>query len=161
MKDLQIRTPGPDDIPAIHELVGDLARYEKAEEEFVASLETYRQDFADGIFEVILAETDQTIVGMALYYMTYSTWKGRMLHLEDFIVKSKWRRKGIGEKLFDAFMEEAWHRNCSLIKWQVLDWNEPALRFYKKKQAIIEKNWWNGKIFRTDKVKKPADPKKN
>ena len=145
--DVIIRRAYRTDLPAIHQLVRELAVYEKAEEEFVATLEDYRRDFNEGIFEVFVAEVGDSIAGMALFYMTYSTWKGRMLYLEDFIVQDAFRQRGIGQRLFDAFLNEARDRECRLVKWQVLDWNEPALAFYERNHAIIEKGWWNGKIF--------------
>ena len=83
---------------------------------------------------------------MTLYYMTYSTWKGKMLYLEDFVVKADQRNKGIGQLLFDAFIEVAKAKKCRMVKWQVLDWNEPAIRFYEKNNATIETEWWTAKI---------------
>ena len=142
-----IRKATQEDIPAIHSLVRELARYEKAEEEFIASLEDYALDFRENVFQSIVAEVEGKVVGMVLYYMTYSTWKGKMLYLEDFVLSASFRRKGIGMKLFDAFLEEARTRGCRLVKWQVLDWNQPALDFYKRYHATIEKEWWTGKIF--------------
>ncbi len=144
---MMIRLAKREDLPAIHALVRDLAIYEKAEKEFVASLEDYYRDFDCGIFDTLVAEVQGEIVGMALYYMAYSTWKGRMLYLEDFVVKASMRGRGIGEKLFRAFLAEAEKKGCRLVKWQVLDWNEPAIRFYKKFGALIEEEWLNGKIF--------------
>lgn len=144
-----IRLAGPEDVPAIHNLVRELAIYEKAEEEFVASVDDYRRDFEAGIFEALVAENSVGVVGMALYYMTYSTWKGRMLYLEDFVVEQSHRGQGIGRRLFDGFLEQARKKECRLVKWQVLDWNEPALNFYRKYDAMIEKEWWNGKLFFT------------
>ena len=145
-----IRKAEQKDLPAIHALVRELAIYEKAEHEFVASLEDYQTDFEAGIYEAHVAEVDGKVVGMALYYMTYSTWKGRMLYLEDFVVLGAYRRLGLGQQLFDAYLEEARKQKCRVVKWQVLDWNEPALRFYRKNNAVIEKEWWNGKIFLTE-----------
>jgi GNAT superfamily N-acetyltransferase len=84
---------------------------------------------------------------MVIYYETFSTWKGRMLYLEDFYVKETARRFGVGQKLFNAFHETAREKDCKITKWQVLDWNIPAVKFYKKNNAIIEKEWWNVKIF--------------
>jgi len=136
-----------EDLPDIHGLVRELAIYEKAEKEFVASLEDYEQNFESGVFESIVARVDGQVAGMALFYLTYSTWKGRMLYLEDFVVKADFRRYGLGQKLFDAFLDRAKTLDCRLVKWQVLDWNTPALKFYLKNEAIIEKEWWNGKIF--------------
>jgi len=145
--DIHVRKATLSDIPAIHDLVRELAVYEKAEEEFIASQQEYQRDFMDDIFRCQVAEVGDIVVGMILYYMTYSTWKGRMLYLEDFVVKEAFRQKGIGQQLFDAFLTEAREEGCRLVKWQVLDWNEPAVRFYEKNQATIEKEWWNGKIF--------------
>lgn len=144
---ISIRKATPADIPAIHSLVRELAIYEKAEEAFVATLAEYECDFAENVYDALVAEAEGKVVGMALYYLAYSTWKGRMLYLEDFVVFEEYRRYGIGQLLFDAFLEVAKQGNCRLVKWQVLDWNEPALRFYEKNEAIIEKEWWNGKIF--------------
>ena len=144
---MTIRPATPADLPQVHALVGELAEYERARDEFVATLEDYERDFAAGVFEVIVAEEEGTIAGMTLFYLTYSTWKGRMLYLEDFVVREAYRRSGIGQQLFDAFLGRARELDCRLVKWQVLDWNEPALRFYERNDAIIEKEWWNGKLF--------------
>ena len=143
----RVRLAQHEDLPAIHNLVRELAIYEKAEHEFTASLDEYRRDFEAGIFETLVAENSVGVVGMALFYMTYSTWKGRMLYLEDFVIRESHRRQGIGQLLFDGFLEQARRKECRLVKWQVLDWNQPALRFYEKYDATIEKEWWNGKIF--------------
>ena len=144
---LTIREAQIEDLPVIHQLVRELAIYEKAEHEFIASLEDYQNGFNEQDFFVLLAVLNDEVVGMVLYYYTYSTWKGKMMYLEDFIVKKAYRRLGIGAELFKAFLEDARLKNCRLVKWQVLDWNKPAIEFYEKHQAIIEKEWWNGKIF--------------
>ncbi|HMQ48106.1 MAG TPA: GNAT family N-acetyltransferase [Saprospiraceae bacterium] len=146
-KAIDIRKGQLEDLPHIHELVRELAIYERSEAAFTATLEDYQRDFQEGIFETIVAEVDDGVVGMVLFYMTYSTWKGKMLYLEDFVIKEAWRKQGIGQLLFDAFLEEAKYQKCRLVKWQVLDWNQPAIDFYEKNQAIIEKDWWNGKLF--------------
>ena len=148
--DIKIRTGIPADLPAVHQLVRELAIYEKEEAAFTASLEDYEQDFADGVFECLVAEVEGQVVGMALYYLTYSTWKGRMLYLEDFVVGEAHRGKGIGQLLFDAYLAKAKDLRCRIVKWQVLDWNEPAIRFYQKNGAIIETNWYNAKLFMKD-----------
>lgn len=144
---MTIRKAIYDDLPIVHDLVRELAIYEKAEEAFTASLTDYQNDWNEGVFEVLVAEEEEEIQGMVLYYLTYSTWKGKMMYLEDFVVRKEARQHGIGQLLFDAFLEEAKREDCRLVKWQVLDWNEPALRFYRKNDAIIEKEWWNGKLF--------------
>ncbi len=147
MAPIIIRKANEGDIPAIFALVEELALYEKAPDAVITSEMIYLEDFRAGFFDAHVAEKDGTVAGMALYYPAYSTWKGKMLYLEDFVVKSEYRREGIGQMLFDAFLEEAVRRRCIMVKWQVLDWNEPAVRFYQKNKAIIESEWWNGKLF--------------
>ena len=144
---ISIREGVQADVPAIYQLVKELAIYEKEPEAVTASLADYNKDFSEGIFEAIVAESEGKIVGIAIYYMTYSTWKGRMLYLEDFVVAQSHRYQGIGQLLFDAYKSEAYKRDCRIIKWQVLAWNEPAIKFYKKNEAIIEQGWYNGKMF--------------
>lgn len=141
-----IRTATAADLPAIYDLVTELAIYEKEPDAVVATLEDYQRDFAEDVFECQVAEQDGKVIGMTLYYLTYSTWRGKMLYLEDFVVSQSHRRTGAGELLFDRVLEVAKQKNCRLLKWQVLDWNEPALNFYAKYNATIEKDWWNGKI---------------
>lgn len=148
---IAVRKGIKEDLPAVHGLVRELAVYERAEHEFTATLEDYERDFEAGIFEVLVAEADGAVAAMALYHFAYSTWKGRMMYLEDFVVTERLRGEGIGRTLFDAFLEEAWQQGCRVVKWQVLDWNEPALNFYRKYEAVIEKDWWNGKVFRAQK----------
>jgi len=147
MKKINIRKANATDLPEIYNLVKELAVYEKEPAAVTATLSDYNADFAAGIFEAFVAKTEEKVVGTAIYYMTYSTWKGRMLYLEDFVVQESYRKFGIGQQLFDAFLAEASNKKAKLVKWQVLDWNEPALSFYRKNEAIIEKNWWSGKIF--------------
>lgn len=147
LPEIIIRTATEADLPAIHALVRELAEYEREPEAVVTTPEIYLEDFRNGSFESQVAEHEGRIVGMTLFYWAYSTWKGRMLYLEDFVVQADYRRYGVGQRLFDAFVEEARRRDCSLVKWQVLDWNEPALAFYRRNEAIIETGWWNGKIF--------------
>ncbi len=144
---ITIRPATEADLPAIHGLMYELALYEKAPEAVAATLDEYRADFQAGIFESHVAEIAGQVVGMTLFFMAYSSWKGKMLYLDDFVVTEAHRRSGAGQLLFDAFLEEGSRRGCRLVKWQVLDWNEPALRFYAKNEAIIETNWWNGKKF--------------
>jgi len=141
-----IRKGNFDDLVHVHGLVRELAIYEKAEHEFIATLEDYQNDFRAGVFEVLLAETEGIVIGMCLYYLSYSTWKGKMLYLEDFVVKQSYRQEGVGQQLFGALIQEAKQKRCRLIKWQVLDWNEAAIKFYEKNNAVIEQEWWNGKI---------------
>ncbi len=138
------------DLQAVLDLVNELALYEKAPQEVTVTLADYETDFENKVFDIILAEQENVIVGIAFYYMAYSTWKGKMLYLEDFVVKEELRGKGIGKLLFKVFLEEAQHLGASLAKWQVLDWNEPAINFYEKYNSTIEKEWYNGKILEKD-----------
>lgn len=149
MKNIDIRPATVADLPAIHGLVYELAVYEKEPEAHTATLADYERDFKAGIFEAHVAvDTDSnTVVGMIFYYMAYSTWRGRMLYLEDFVVTETYRQYGVGQRLFDTFLAVAREKDCVLVKWQVLDWNTPAVKFYEKNKAMIEKEWWNGKIF--------------
>lgn len=144
--EVQLRKATKQDLPAIHGLVRELAIFERAEEAFVATLDEYERDFEARVFDAFVAELNGRVVGMSLYYVMYSTWKGQMLYLEDFVVEESMRGKGIGKKLFEAFLEEARRRKCRSVKWQVLDWNETAIRFYESYGAEIEKEWYNGRI---------------
>ena len=135
-----------EDLSDIFSLVKDLANYEKEPEAVTTDLVEYKRCFEEGVFEAILAKKEGTTIGMALYYTTFSTWKGRMIYLEDFIVKEPFRKLGVGALLFDRFIAISKEKDAKLVKWQVLDWNSPAVNFYERKGATIEKNWWNGKI---------------
>ena len=144
---ITIRKADQADLPAILDLVKELAVYEKAADQVTATLEDYENAFSENIFESQVAELDGKVVGMTLYYMSYSTWRGKMLFLEDFVIFKEYRNLGIGQLLFDAFLEEARSKKVAMVKWQVLDWNEPAIKFYEKNKAIIDKGWWNVKMF--------------
>jgi ribosomal protein S18 acetylase RimI-like enzyme len=141
-----IRPATEADLPAVHALMFELAVYEKSPESVEATVDDYRADFRNGLFESMVAEVDGTIVGMTLFYMAYSSWRGKMLYLDDFVVAEAHRRGGVGQQLFDAFIAEGRRRGCRLVKWQVLDWNEPAIAFYRKNEATIETDWWNVKL---------------
>ena len=134
------------DLEAIRDLVIELAIFEKEPEAVIATNEDYLKAYKSGLIKVLVAEIDADIVGMALFYDTFSTWKGKMLYLEDFVVKEAHRSAGIGKQLFDATLAYAQMSGCKLIKWQVLDWNERAINFYEREGATIEREWWNGKI---------------
>lgn len=136
-----------EDIESVMELVKELAIFEKAEKEMVATKKMYLDGFHDKTFEICIAEIDEKVVGMTLYYYGFSTWKGKMLFLEDFVVMDKYRSHGIGQMLFDKLILDAKKENCAMLKWQVLDWNVEAIKFYMRQNAMIDKGWYNGKIF--------------
>lgn len=153
---IEIRPATVADMPAIHALVRELAVYENAPEQHTVTIEAYEKDFLANIFQAELAvdvdvdantEGVEKVVGLIFYYFAYSTWRGRMMYLEDFVVTESYRQYGVGQLLFDRFLAISAEKECVMTKWQVLDWNTPAVKFYEKNRAIIEKEWWNGKIF--------------
>ncbi len=144
---ISIRKARQKDLSAILNLVKELAEYEKAADQVLATIDDYEQAFREHVFESQVAEFNGQVIGMTLYYMSYSTWRGKMLYLEDFVISSNFRNKGVGQMLFDAFIEEARSKKVAMVKWQVLDWNQPAIAFYEKNKAIFDKGWWNVKIF--------------
>lgn len=146
---MQIREARRGDEEAIHSLICELALYEKAPDEVINTVDQLRIDlFEDPVCEALVVENDlQEVVGFALYYQSYSTWKGRCLYLEDFYVKPEFRRGGIGSRLFSKVVDLAKERGVKRMDWQVLDWNEPAIAFYKKHEAILDGEWMNGRFF--------------
>ncbi|HZV71943.1 MAG TPA: GNAT family N-acetyltransferase [Saprospiraceae bacterium] len=144
---IRIRKASEADIPSIHSLVRELAEYERGLHKVTTTPESYLLDFRNSVFDAFVAEKGGEVVGMALYFLVFSTWRGRMLYLEDFVVRETERGSGIGKLLFEAFMEEAKRQEVSLVKWQVLDWNEPAINFYKKYDVDFDKEWVDCKIY--------------
>lgn len=138
-----IRQGKKEDLPAALELIHELARYEKAPDEVINTVEMMEKDgFGPRpIYDFIVAEEEGKIVGMSMYYYRYSTWKGKKLHLEDLIVTESRRGSGIGKLLFDRTVEIAKETDCKAMMWQVLDWNEPAIHFYKKYDAHFNGEW--------------------
>ena len=145
---MQIRAAKPGDEQAIFSLIKELALYEKAPEQVSNSVEQLSQDlFKSFICEAIVAEENKEIVGFALFYTAYSTWKGKILYLEDFYVKEKHRNKGIGNMLFEKVVEIAKDKKVKRMDWQVLEWNALALGFYEKKEAKLSSEWVNGRLY--------------
>jgi GNAT superfamily N-acetyltransferase len=136
------------DCPRLLELIHELALFEKAPQEVDVSLAEF-EDAGFGnkpVWRAFVAEVDNYIVGFALYYVRYSTWKGRRVYLEDLIVTEDMRGKGIGKLLFDRIVQETKVLGFSGMVWQVLDWNQPAIDFYKKYEAGIEAGWLNASL---------------
>ncbi|OEK02990.1 GNAT family N-acetyltransferase [Roseivirga sp. 4D4] len=140
-----VRKGTPADLEAVFDLVMELAIYEKAPHEVANSVERMREDgFGDKpVFEFFVAEERGNIVGTAIYYYRYSTWKGKALYLEDLVVRDSERGKGYGKMLLDAIVLEAKRTDSKQVRWQVLDWNEPAINFYKKLGADLDGEWIN------------------
>ena len=137
------------DLPQVLALIQELAEYERAPEAVTNTLAAMQRDGfgPDPIFGFfVLEDAVQKIIGLALFYTAYSTWKGRMLYLEDLVVTEAARRGGFGRLLFDAVVAEARATGAVRLKWQVLNWNEPAIAFYKKLGATIENEWLNGNL---------------
>jgi len=143
-----IRRATQSDCPALLGLIKELAEYEKAPQEVTVSLGHFEESSfgAQPVWWGFVAEIDSVVVGFALYYIRYSTWKGQCLYLEDFLVTEQQRGKGIGALLFERIIQEAKEKGFRRMVWQVLDWNEPALNFYKKYDAKLDPEWVNGSI---------------
>lgn len=140
----RIRKAIPEDIPAMYELICELAIFEKEPDAVeVTPEELYRYGFGtEAFYKCIVAELEDKIVGMALYYFRFSTWKGKALHLEDLIVTQSYRGKGIGQALYDEVLLDARKEQVRRVQWEVLDWNQAAIDFYEKSGASILKDWY-------------------
>jgi GNAT superfamily N-acetyltransferase len=144
----QLRIAKKEDCPRLMELVNELALFEKAPEEVTVSLQEF-EDAGFGekpVWKAFVAEDNDIIIGFALYYVRYSTWKGRRVYLEDLIVTEDYRGKGIGKLLFDQVIRETQELGYSGMVWQVLDWNETAIKFYNKYGSAIEAGWLNASL---------------
>ena len=148
MIDIKIRKGVEADLEQVLGLVKELATYEKAPNEVEVTIEEmHNWGFGkDKVFEFFVAEHEHKIIGIALYYYKYSTRKGKCLFLEDIIVTEAYRRYGLGSKLFNQVALVAKQQQVRRMEWQVLDWNEPAINFYKKYKAHLDGEWINGKL---------------
>lgn len=144
----RVRSAIKEDCAQALKLIKELAVFEKAEHEVSLSLEEFIKDgFGESpSFFMYVAESDVNIVGIALCYEKYSTWKGKCIYLEDLIVTQSERGKGIGKALFDCVIQEAKKRGSGRLEWQVLDWNVQAIDFYKSYGAGIDNSWLNGRF---------------
>ena len=145
MKDILIRRAVKEDCPRILELIRELALFERAPEEVTVTLEHFEESgFGENpVWWAFVAEADGQVQAFALYYIRYSTWKGQRMYLEDLLVTEKMRGKGIGQLLFNELVKEAKEKQLNGIVWQVLEWNEPAIKFYKKLNAVLDPEWVN------------------
>ncbi len=140
-----LRRAKQEDCSRILELVHELAVYEKAPNEVTVTLEHFTESGfgKQPVWWAFVVEVDGIIQGFALYYIRFSTWKGQRMYLEDLLVTEEMRGKGLGKLLFDRLIEEAKEKGFTGIAWQVLEWNEPAINFYKKYQASFDGEWVN------------------
>lgn len=147
--DITIRKAEIADCPRLMELVGQLAEYERSPEAVTVSLEHFVDSgFGENpVWWGFVAQVDGVVQGFALYYIRYSTWKGRRMYLEDILVNEPFRGKGLGKMLFDRLLLEAKEKKFSGMVWQVMNWNEPAINFYKKYEGVVfDREWTNCSI---------------
>lgn len=145
MSNIIIRKGRKEDVNRVMELIRELAAYEKEPQEVETTVEEMVIDaFGEQpVFEFFVAEDQGAgeIIGLALYFYSYSTWKGKCLYLEDLVVTKAYRGQGAGRKLFDSIMEKAKETDCRRVVWQVLEWNKPAIEFYKLLGATMLPEW--------------------
>ncbi|TDQ13702.1 L-amino acid N-acyltransferase YncA [Algoriphagus boseongensis] len=139
-----------EDLPQVLDLIKELALYEKAPEQVTNTLEMMEADGfgPNPVYGLFVCEKESTskIIGIAIYYYRYSTWKGKRLYLEDLVVTESERGNGAGKLLFDRILAKTLEDGCTGMMWQVLDWNEPAINFYKKYGAYLEAGWLNAHL---------------
>ncbi len=138
---IELRRGVQADLPSVLSFIEQLAIFEREPHAVEVSIEELKSDFRAQKFDFFVAELSSEIVGIALFYERYSTWKGSYIHLEDLIVKEEIRGKGIGRMLLEAIIAESKKRKARRLGWEVLDWNTPAVKFYESIGASIEKEW--------------------
>ena len=140
-----------EDLPRVLELIKELAEFEKAGSEVSNTTDDMIRDgFGDKpCYQLLVAEAENNICGIAVFFIKYSTWKGKGIYLDDIVVTERMRGKGIGKKLFEKVIEFAVNENAKQMHWQVLDWNEPAIKFYKKYGASADAEWLDCKLNET------------
>jgi GNAT superfamily N-acetyltransferase len=145
MDEIEIRRGIKEDIPQVLELVKELAAYERSSEQVTNTVPMMERDGfgKNPIYGMFVADRAKKIVGISVYYYRYSTWKGKRLYLEDIVVTKSERGQGIGKRLFEETLIKALEEKCTGVMWQVLDWNEPAIDFYKKYGAAFDSSWVN------------------
>jgi len=148
LNNIVVRRAEKKDCARMLELVNELAVYERAPQEVTVSLAHFEESgFGENpVYWAFVAEVEKKIVAFALYYIRYSTWKGQRMYLEDILVTEEYRGKKIGQLLMDRLIIEAKEKNFTGITWQVLEWNEPAINFYKKYKAGFDAEWINCSI---------------
>lgn len=148
MDSLSIREATKEDAGSILDLIHALAVFEKEAKAVKVTKEELEEDGfgPEPAYKCIVAELKGKVIGFALYYMRYSTWNGKTVYLEDFLVDEKYRSKGVGKMLFEEMINIAKKRKVRQMSWQVLDWNEGAIRFYKKYNAELSDGWLNVRL---------------
>ena len=145
---IKIRKGTKEDLPAVFDLIKELAIYEDGLDQVSNTIKKMEEDgFGEHpIYGLLVAESQEAIIGTAIYYYRYSTWKGKRMYLEDLIVTEEKRGEGAGKMLFDEVLAVGKRTKCTGMMWQVLDWNEPAINFYKKYETNFDGEWINCNI---------------
>ena len=145
---IKIRKGTKEDLPAVYDLIKELAIYEDGLDQVTNTIKKMEDDgFGEHpIYGLLVAESQEAIIGTAIYYYRYSTWKGKRMYLEDLIVTEEKRGEGAGKMLFDEVLAVGKRTKCTGMMWQVLDWNEPAINFYKKYKTNFDGEWINCNI---------------
>jgi len=144
-----VRNGTVDDMKNVHSLVMQLAIFEKAPEEVITDVETLQKDGygeRDNFRTLIAEDENKQVIGICLYYIAYSSWKGRILFLDDIVIDEPYRSQGVGTLLMNALFNICKEEHIKQMRWQVLDWNEPAIKFYEKLGAFIDKDWYTCKM---------------
>lgn len=144
-EDFNIRQAAPEDLDQVYALIAELAEFEQEPGEPSVPLDRFRADFGE-LYNCLVAECAGGIVGISLYFWGYSTWKGKMLYLDDLVVRESYRRRGIGKALFNRTVELAREGGAGQMRWQVLDWNTPAIDMYRNARADFYGNWLTCKL---------------
>lgn len=146
--DITIRKAEPRDVPAMLALIKELAVYEKAPDQVITTETSMLKDgFGDEkIYDSLVAEVDKKVVGIGIFYIAYSTWKGKIIYLDDLVVTESYRRFGIGKKLFEEVSRITTEIGARQLRWHVLNWNTPAIEFYKKYHASLDPDWITCKL---------------
>jgi len=140
---MEIRTGCREDMPAVLELIKELAAFEKEPDAVVVTVDDLIRDGFNEqpLFQTFVAEQEGEIIGMALFYYRYSTWKGKTIHLEDLIVKENRRGTGAGSALYKEVIKFAKQEGVRRVEWVVLDWNTHAIEFYERSGATVLQDW--------------------
>ncbi|TXK78441.1 GNAT family N-acetyltransferase [Mesonia sp. K4-1] len=140
---INVRESQPEDMPQVLELIKELAHFEKEPNAVIIDAEQLKKDGfgKQPLFKCFVAEVDDKIQGMALIYFRYSTWKGKTVHLEDLMVRDRFRGKGLGIALYKKVMTYALEQNVKRVEWVVIDWNKNAIEFYKNTGANVMPEW--------------------
>lgn len=145
-QDITIRLGEQKDLKAVYALIHELAVFEHEPNEPSNLFSDFEIDFAQNCFELLVAELGGEIIGITLFHAAYSSWKGRMIYLDDFVISKTHRGKGIGKQLFDSFIEIGKKRNINQLRWHVLDWNDIAIDFYKNYHCTFDEQWITCKL---------------